>query len=78
MSEKTLAGIEITAMIRKITGIDCPVCVDNTESIAAFNSVSMPSQTLLLRFVKGQPLAVQSRNNVAVLRPAEQELKKAS
>ena len=78
LSEKTLAGIEITAMIRKITGIDCPVCVDNTESIAAFNSVSMPSQTLLLRFVKGQPLAVQSRNNVAVLRPAEQELKKAS
>ena len=78
LSEKTLAGIEITAMIRKITGIDCPVCVDNTESIAAFNSVSMPSQTLLLRFVKGQPLAVQSRNNVTMLRPAEQKLKKAS
>lgn len=78
LSEKTLAGIEITAMIRKITGIDCPVCVDNTESIAAFNSVSMPSQTLLLRFVKGQPLTVQSRNNAAVIRPAVQEMKKAS
>lgn len=78
LSEKTLAGIEITAMIRKITGIDCPVCVDNTESIAAFNSVSMPSQTLLLRFVKGQPLAVQSRNNAAVIRPVAQEMKKAS
>lgn len=78
LSEKTLAGIEITAMIRKITGIDCPVCVDNTESIAAFNSVSMPSQTLLLRFVKGQPLTVQFQNNVTMLRPAEQQLKKAS
>lgn len=78
LSEKTLAGIEITAMIRKITGLDCPICVDNTESIAAFNSVSMPSQTLLLRFVKGQPLAVQSRNNAAAPRPAMQELKKAS
>lgn len=78
LSEKTLAGIEITAMIRKITGIDCPVCVDNTESIAAFHSVSMPSQTLLLRFVKGQPLTVQSRNNISVLHPSEQELKKAS
>ncbi len=78
LSEKTLAGIEITAMIRKITGIDCPVCVDNTESIAAFNSVSMPSQTLLLRFVKGQPLTVQSRNRTAAAGPAVQELKKAS
>lgn len=78
LSEKTLAGIEITAMIRKITGIDCPICVDNTESVAAFNSVSMPSQTLLLRFVKGQPLTVQSKNNLRVIRPTEQELKKAS
>lgn len=78
LSEKTLTGIEITAMIRKITGIDCPICIDNTESIAAFNSVSMPSQTLLLRFVKGQPLAVQFRNNAEVLRQSVQELKKAS
>lgn len=78
LSEKTLAGIEITAMLRKITGLDCPVCVDNTESIAAFNSVSMPSQTLLLRFVKGQPLTVQSRNNAVTLRQPVQELKKAS
>ena len=77
LSEKTLAGIEITAMIRKITGIDCPICVDNTESIAAFNSVSMPSQTLLLRFVKGQPLTVQSRNRAAETGPAMRELKKA-
>ncbi len=78
LSEKTLAGIEITAMLRKITGLDCPVCVDNTESIAAFNPVSMPSQTLLLRFVKGQPLTVQFRNNAEVLRQPVQELKKAS
>lgn len=78
LSEKTLVGIEITAMVRKITGIDCPICVDNTESIATFNSVFMPSQTLLLRFVKGQPLTVQSRNRATGAGPAKQELKKAS
>ena len=78
LSEKTLAGIEITAMLRKITGLDCPVCVDNTENIAAFNSVSMPTQTLPLRFVKGQPLTVQFRNNADVLCQPVQELKKAS
>lgn len=73
LSEKTLAGIEVAAMVRKITGIDCPICIDNTESIAAFNPVSMPSQSLLLRFVKNQALTVQSRGQAPV-----QELRKAS
>lgn len=76
LSEKTLAGIEIAAMIRKITGIDCPICVDNTESIAAFNTVEMPSQSLLLRFVKDQPLTVQSRNKARVQNISD--LRKAS
>lgn len=76
LSEKTLAGVEIAAMVRKICGIDCPICIDNTESIAAFNNVPMPTQTILLKFVKGQPLTVQSRNNLQVVNGAE--LKKAS
>lgn len=78
LSEKTLAGIEITAMIRKVTGIDCPICIDNTESIAAFNNVPMPSQTLLLRMVKGIPLTIQSRSSSKARPVQEQELKKAS
>lgn len=78
LSEKTLAGIEITAMIRKITGIDCPICIDNTESIAAFNNVPMPSQTLLLCMKKGIPLTVQSRSSENARPVQVQELKKAS
>lgn len=76
LSEKTLAGIEIASMVRKICGIDCPICIDNTESIAAFNNVPMPTQTILLKFVKGQPLTVLSRNNLHVVNGAE--VKKAS
>lgn len=76
LSEKTLAGVEIAAMVRKICNIDCPICVDNTESIAAFNNVPMPTQTILLKFIKGQPLTVQSRNKLQVVNGAE--LKKAS
>lgn len=76
LSEKILAGVEIAAMVRKVCGVDCPICVDNTESIAAFNNVPMPTQTILLRFVKGQTLTVQSRNNLQVVNGAE--LKKAS
>lgn len=63
LSEKILAGIEISAMMRKITGRDYPICIDNTESIAAFNNVDMPSQVMLIRVVKGQPLAVKFQNN---------------
>ncbi len=62
LSEKTLAGVEIAAMVRAVTGIDCPICIDNTESVAAFHAETMPSQTLLLRFVKGAALSVQVRN----------------
>ncbi len=62
LSEKTLAGIEISAMLRRITGKDYPICIDNTESIAAFNDVEMPSQVWLIRVVKGQTLTVQFQN----------------
>lgn len=77
LSEKTLAGVEICAMMRRITGIDCPVCIDNTESIASFNAVEMPSQVWMLRFVKGKPLTVQSKDNAPVIPLPNTELKKA-
>ena len=77
LSEKTLAGVGICAMMRRITGIDCPVCIDNTESIASFNAVEMPSQVWMLRFVKGKPLTVQSKDNAPVIPLANTELKKA-
>lgn len=78
LSEKTLAGIEISALIRRITGKDYPVCIDNTESIAAFNDVDMPSQVMLIRVVKGQPLNVKFQNNYTAAVPAENEMRKAA
>ena len=78
LSEKTLAGIEISAMIRRITGKDYPICIDNTESIAAFNDVDMPSQVLLIRVVKWQPLTVKFQNNYTSAVPAGEETRKAA
>ncbi len=78
LSEKTLAGIEISALIRRITGKDYPICIDNTESIAAFNEVEMPSQVMLIRVVKGQPLTVKFQNNYTAAVPAENEMRKAA
>ena len=77
LSEKTRAGIEISAMIRRLTGIDCPICIDNTESIAAFNIADMPSQAILLRFVKGQVLTVEAKNKQQPT-TVQEELPKAS
>lgn len=77
LSEKTLAGIEISAMMRKLTGIDCPICVDNTESVASFNNVPMPTQTMLIRFVKGEELQVRVKTTPHIV-SGNAELKKAS
>ena len=77
LSEKTRAGIEISAMLRRITDVDCPICIDNTESIASFNIEDMPSQAILLRFVKGQALTVDAKNRQQAV-PAQEELPKAS
>lgn len=78
LSEKTLAGIEISSLMRRITGKDYPLCIDNTESIAAFNEVEMPSQVMLIRVVKGQPLMVKFKNNYTMTVPAENEMRKAA
>lgn len=69
LSEKTLAGMEISAMMRRITGLDYPICVDNTESIDAFSGIAVPTQTLLLRCVKGQPLQITGKNRPSQLQP---------
>lgn len=62
LSEQILAGLELTATLRKLSGIDCPVCVDNKESIGSFGNAVMPSQVIMLQFVKGQKLNVAYRN----------------
>lgn len=62
LSEKILAGIEVSAMLRRITGLDYPICIDNTESIAALNSADLPAQTFMLRFIKDKALNVQFRD----------------
>lgn len=62
LSEKTLAGLEVTALLRNIIGLDYPVCIDNTESIADFDTSQLASQSILLRMVKGRPLSLQVMN----------------
>lgn len=58
---------------KAISGIDCPVCVDNKESIGSFGEAIMPSQVIMLQFIKGRELSVNFKNAME-----DQPLRKAS
>ena len=72
LSEQTAAGLEICALMRRLTGLNFPVFIDNTESVANFDMSALPRQTVFLRMVKNAPLSVKSMNQ------ATEPLKKAS
>ena len=72
LSERTAAGLEICALMRRLTGLNFPVFIDNTESVAHFDMSALPRQTVFLRMVKNAPLSVKSMNQ------ATESLKKAS
>ena len=62
LSEKIKAGLEITAMLRELVGLDYPVFIDNSESIGDYNTALLPTQTLFMRFVKSSEFGVKTRS----------------
>lgn len=62
LSERTAAGLEICALMRRLTGLNFPVFIDNTESVAHFDMSSLDCQVAFLRMVKNAPLAVKCMN----------------
>ena len=58
--------------MRRLTGLNFPVFIDNTESVAHFDMSALSCQTVFLRMVKNAPLSVKSMNQ------ATEPLKKAS
>ena len=61
LSEKVRAGIAITELIKRMTGRNYPVFIDNAESICVFDNVRPTGQTFFSRVVKGQALQVDCR-----------------
>ena len=74
LSERTAAGLEICALMRRLTGLNFPVFIDNTESVAHFDMSSLSCQTVFLRMVKNAPLSIRSMSRT----PAAEELPQAS
>jgi len=75
-SERISAGMEVSELMKALTGRNYPVFVDDSESVVTL--AKRPSgQVLLSRVVGGVPLTVMAQNQQPARQP-EQEMKKAS
>lgn len=66
LSEKVRAGMEVSELIKKLTGRNYPVFVDNMESIDDLANVRPTGQVIMAKCVRGAELQVQP-----AVRPAQ-------
>jgi len=59
LSEKIRAGMEISELMKRLTGRNYPVFVDNMESVDDLANVKPTGQVIMARCVKGAALAVR-------------------
>lgn len=59
LSEKIRAGMEVSELIKRLTGRNYPVFVDNMESVDDLNNVRPTGQVIMAKCVSGTPLAVR-------------------
>ncbi len=72
LSEKIRAGMEVSELIKRLTGRNYPVFVDNMESVDDLANVSPSGQVFIARCVRGAELAVK------VIEPITEEYKQAA
>lgn len=59
LSEKIRAGMEVSELVKRLTGRNYPVFVDNMESVDDLANVKPSGQVIMARCVRGTPLAVR-------------------
>ena len=59
LSEKIRAGLEVSELLKRLTGRNYPVFLDNMESVEALDNVRPTGQVLLARCVGGADLTVR-------------------
>lgn len=60
LSEKIRAGMEVSEMMKRLTGRNYPVFIDNMESVDDLNNVRPTGQIIMARCIRGAELSVQS------------------
>lgn len=58
LSEKIRAGMEVSELLKRLTGRNYPVFVDNMESVDDLSNVHPTGQVIMARCVRGQSLSV--------------------
>jgi len=62
LSEKIRAGMEVSELIKQLTGRNYPVFVDNMESVDDLANVRPTGQVIMAKCVRGAELSVQPMN----------------
>ena len=65
LSEKIRAGMEVSELMKRLTGRNYPVFVDNMESVDDLNNVRPTGQVIMAKCVSGTPLAVRPVRPIA-------------
>ena len=64
LSEKILAGMEVSELMKRLTGRNYPVFVDNMESVDDLANVRPTGQVIMAKCVSGTPLQVKPLNPI--------------
>ena len=69
LSEKIRAGMEVSELMKRLTGRNYPVFVDNMESVDDLANVIPTGQVIMAKCVSGTPLAVRPVKPIPVAEP---------
>ena len=69
LSEKIRAGMEVSELMKRLTGRNYPVFVDNMESVDDLANVTPTGQVIMAKCVSGTPLAVRPVKPIPVAEP---------
>ncbi len=64
LSEKIRAGMEVSELMKRLTGRNYPVFVDNMESVDDLANVRPTGQVIMARCMRGAALSVQPMNPI--------------
>lgn len=67
LSEKIRAGMEVSELMKRLTGRNYPVFVDNMESVDDLANVRPTGQVIMAKCVSSTPLAVRPVKPIAVV-----------
>ena len=64
LSEKIRAGLEVSELVKRLTGRNYPVFIDNMESVDELTNIRPSGQIIMAKCVRGTALAVKPMGRI--------------